>query len=205
MSSVEFHHRTRHGPPTRLAVLPGSFNPPTIAHIELARAAKSLVDEVVFVLPQSFPHKEYFGATLAERVELLKAADHQSSIATTEGGLYIEIARDFRAHFGPATHIFLLCGRDAAERILTWDYGREGVVDEILAEFEILVAPRGGEFSYPGRWAHRIRQLEVPSHLNEISLSEISSSELRERIARGEPWEHLAPREIAERVRKIYS
>ena len=198
--SVQFHHRTRRRPPARLAVLPGSFNPPTIAHVELARSAKSLVDEVVFVLPQSFPHKDYFGATLAERVELLKAADHQASIATTEGGLYIEIARDFSAHFGSGTEISLLCGRDAAERILTWDYGREGVVEEILAEFEVLVAPRGGEFAPPEQWAHRIKKLDVSSELNEIS-----STDLRERIARGDPWEHLVPKKIAERVRRIYS
>jgi len=197
---VQFHHRARRRHPKRLAVLPGSFNPPTIAHIELARTAKSLVDEVVFVLPQSFPHKEYFGASLTERVELLKAADHQASIATTEGGLYIEIARDFSTHFGPGTTISLLCGRDAAERILTWEYGREGVVEEILAEFELLVAPRDGDFQSPGQWAHRIRKLEVSSDLDEIS-----STELRERIARGHAWEHLVPEQIAERVRKIYS
>jgi len=198
--SVQFHHRARRRHPRRLAVLPGSFNPPTIAHIELARTAKSLVDEVVFVLPQSFPHKEYFGASLTERVELLKAADHQASIATTRGGLYIEIARDVSAHFGPSTEICLLCGRDAAERILTWDYGREGVVDEILAEFEVLVAPRGGEFAAPEQWAHRIRTLDVS-----VEMDEVSSTDLRARIARGDPWEHLVPGKIAERVRKIYS
>jgi hypothetical protein len=28
---------------------------------------------------------------------------------------------------------------------------------------------------------------------------------VRERIARGEPWEHLVPEKIRERVREIYS
>lgn len=197
---MEFHHRIRKQPPARVAVLPGSFNPPTIAHMELARAAKSLVDELVFVLPQSFPHKKYFGATLAERVELLKAADHQASIATTDGGLYIEIAREVSAHFGPDTRIFLLCGRDAAERLLTWDYGRPGVVEEMLSEFEILVAPRGGEFVAPGRFADRIRTLDVS-----LPMDEISSTVIRQRIARGDAWRHLVPEEIADQVRKIYS
>lgn len=198
--SVEFHHRKRSGSPARLAVLPGSFNPPTIAHLELAQAAQSAVDEVVFVLPRSFPHKEYFGATLAERVELLIAADPQASIATTDGGLYIEIAREFNAHFGPETRIFLLCGRDAAERILTWDYGRERVVEEILAQFELLVAPRGGDFEPPPQFINRIQKLDVAPHLNDIS-----STELRERIARGDAWEHWVPENITERVRRIYS
>jgi len=199
-SDVEFHHRTGQRHPSRLALLPGTFNPPTIAHIALAHAAQPLVDEVVFVLPQLLPHKNHFGATLAERVELLKAADHQASIATTEGGLYIEIAHEFRAHFGPGTHISLLCGRDAAERILTWDYGRAGVVEEMLAEFEVLVAPRRGEFDPPSDREHRMKKLDLLSPMDEIS-----STELRARIAGGEPWEHLVPGGIVERVRKIYS
>jgi nicotinate-nucleotide adenylyltransferase len=190
----------RQRPPGRLAILPGSFNPPTVAHLELGRSARGLADEVVYVLPRTFPHKEYSGATLEERIDLLKTADGQASIATTDGGLYIEIAREFRAHFGPDTQIALLCGRDAAERILTWDYGREGVVEEMLAEFELLVAPRGGEFLAPAQLRDRIQLLEVSAGMDEIS-----STELRERIARGEEWENLVPRTIRERVRQIYS
>jgi nicotinic acid mononucleotide adenylyltransferase len=34
---------------------------------------------------------------------------------------------------------------------------------------------------------------------------EVSSTEVRERIARGEPWEHLVPEKIRARVREIYS
>ncbi len=33
----------------------------------------------------------------------------------------------------PATELSFICGRDAAERILHWDYGRPGVVEEMLA------------------------------------------------------------------------
>jgi nicotinate-nucleotide adenylyltransferase len=199
-TDVEFHHRNREGCPSRLALLPGTFNPPTIAHIALAQAAQPLVDEVVFVLPQLLPHKNHFGATLSERVELLRAVDTQASIATTQGGLYIEIAREFRAHFGPATHISLLCGRDAAERILTWDYGRQGVVEEMLAEFEFLIAPRKGEFDPPSDREHRMKKLELFSPMDEIS-----STELRARIASGDAWEQLVPSAIVERVREIYS
>src|ERR1035438_2900486 len=70
---MHFFHRAE-GRPSRLAVLPGTFNPVTVAHLELARAALPLVDEVVFVLPREFPHKEYVGASFAERVEMLAAA-----------------------------------------------------------------------------------------------------------------------------------
>ena len=94
-----------------------------------------------------------------------------------------------------------MCGRDAAERILTWDYGRPGVVEEMLGEFELLVAPRGGHFAPAGSvsGSHSCVAGEEPGH------EEVSSTEVRERIARGEAWEHLVPEGIRERVREIYS
>jgi nicotinic acid mononucleotide adenylyltransferase len=183
-------------------VLAGSFNPPTIAHFELANAAGSVVDEVLFVVPRALPHKEYFGATAEQRIEMLMLSGVvvRHSIATSDEGLFIDIARECRIHYDPETRIHLLCGRDAAERILTWDYGRPGVVEEMLNEFELLVAPRSGEFQPPPEFKRRIHSLGLHGEHDHVS-----SSEVRERIARGQPWEHLVPRAIVERVRAIYS
>ena len=55
---IEFFRRAE-GRPRRLGILPGTFNPPTRAHVALAEAALGEVDEALFVLPRSFPHKEY--------------------------------------------------------------------------------------------------------------------------------------------------
>jgi nicotinate (nicotinamide) nucleotide adenylyltransferase len=199
---VQFYHRSGGSIGKRVGVLPGSFNPPTIAHIELAHAAAAHVDEVVCVLPRVFPHKEYFGASLEERVELLRAVGLAvpHSIAVSEQGLFIDIARECREHYGEQTTLYFLCGRDAAERIMTWDYGRAGVVEEMLAEFQLLVAPRGGQFRPPGKLRHRVHELNLGDEHGDVS-----STEVRERIAIGESWEHLVPKPIAQRVREIYS
>ena len=189
--------------PLKVGILAGSFNPPTVAHVELAQAASAWVDLIVCVVPRLFPHKEYSGATLEQRVEMLDAAGLAvpHSIASTRQGLFIDIARECREHYGSQTRLSFVCGRDAAERILHWDYGREGVVDEMLREFELLVAPRGGHFSPPAEYRQRIHTLNLRNGQHE----EVSSTEVRERIARGEPWEHLVPEKIRERVREIYS
>lgn len=189
------------GKPNTLGIVAGSFNPPTIAHEELVHAAGFHVDEVLCVVPGVLPHKEYFGATLDQRVELLAAGvEVPCSIATTEKGLFIDIGRECRELYGPEVRLAFVCGKDAAERILTWDYGRPGVVEEMLGEFELLVAPRGGHFSPPPEFQHRIRTLHVRDGHDDVS-----STEVRERIARGEAWEHLVPEAIRERVREIYS
>lgn len=188
--------------PRTVGVVAGSFNPPTIAHEELVYAAGFRVDEVVCVVPGVLPHKEYFGATIDQRVQMLTLAELMGpcSIATSEKGLFIDIARECREHFDPEVRLFFVCGRDAAERILTWDYGRPGAVEEMLGEFELLVAPRRGHLTPPAKYRDRIHTLHVRS-----GHEDISSTEVRERIARGEPWEHLVPEGIRERVREIYS
>jgi nicotinate-nucleotide adenylyltransferase len=198
---LEFYRQTSLRP-HKVGILAGSFNPPTIAHLELALAASRCVDLILFVVPRVFPHKEYSGATLEQRVEMLDAASPAvpHAIASTSQGLFIDIARECRDHYGTQVQLSFICGRDAAERILHWDYGRAGVVEEMLSEFELLVAPRGGHFSRPAEYRHRIHALQVRG-----GHEEVSSTEVRERIARGEPWEHLVPEKIRERVREIYS
>ena len=190
------------GKPRTVGILPGSFNPPTIAHLELAQAASQRVDALICVVPRVFPHKDYSGATLDQRIEMLDSAGLEIpyAIAVTGNGLFIDIGRECREHYGPEARLAFVCGRDAAERILAWDYGRPGVVEEMLREFELLVAPRGGHFVPPEEYRDRIHALQVRS-----GHEEVSSTEVRARIARGEPWEHLVPERIRERVREIYS
>jgi nicotinate-nucleotide adenylyltransferase len=203
LKAVRFHRRSL-GKPKKLGVIAGSFNPPTIAHEELVNAAAFHVEEVLCVVPSVFPHKQFVGATLEQRLEMLAAGlddgTRPPSIAISEKGLFIDIARECREHYGADMQLYFVCGRDAAERILTWDYGRPGVVEEMLREFELLVAARGGEFRPPAEFQQRVHPLGLRA-----AHDHVSSTEVRERIARSEPWEHLVPPEIVERVREIYS
>jgi len=194
--------RETQGKPRSVGILAGSFNPPTVAHLELAQAASQQVDALICVVPRAFPHKDYTGATLEQRVEMLESAGLEIpyAIAVTDRGLFVDIGRECREHYGPEARLAFVCGRDAAERILTWDYGRPGVVEEMLREFELLVAPRGGHFAPPPQYRDRIHALEVGAG-HEV----VSSTAVRERIVRGEPWEHLVPERIREQVREIYS
>jgi nicotinate-nucleotide adenylyltransferase len=202
LEGLEFH---REGPPggQKLGILAGSFNPPTLAHVELAQAAFQWgVDQIVFVIPRVFPHKQYTGATLEQRFEMLEMAAPEIpyAIASTRQGLFIDIARECRGNYGAESRLAIICGRDAAERVLGWDYGRPGVVQEMLRDIELLVAPRGGHFSPPPEFRHRIHTLHLRSDYDAVS-----SSEIRQRIGRGEAWEHLVPERIRARVREIYS
>jgi nicotinate-nucleotide adenylyltransferase len=188
--------------PATVAILAGSFNPPTVAHLALADAARGHAEQVVCVAPAALPHKEQHGATVEERARMLLEADPAEAfaVAISEGGLFIDIARECREHYGERIGLYFVCGRDAAERIVSWDYGRPGAAEQMLADFELLVAPRSGDYVAPGHLRRRIHALPVGGNFEAVS-----STGVRERIRRGEPWEHLVPAGIVEQARRIYS
>jgi nicotinate-nucleotide adenylyltransferase len=181
----------------RIGVLAGAFNPVTRAHLALADAAGKILDEVVCVVPRAYPHKQFHGARLEDRIEMLKLAGGRYRVETAQSGLFIDIARELRQ---PDTEIFFICGRDAAERVVDWDYGEPGAIEKMLEEFSLLVAERGDAYQAPAHLRHRVHHLEIAE-----DFSDVSSTEVRRRIAAGEPWEHLVPPAIAAHVRKIYA
>jgi nicotinate-nucleotide adenylyltransferase len=196
-----FVHRAA-GSPSRLGILPGTFNPVTVAHLGLATAARNVCDEVLFVLPRVLPHKEYSGASLEERLELLNAALRDTSrfsLAVASRGLFAEIAEECREQYGSGVRLSFLCGRDAAERIAGWEYGTPGAFAAMLRQFDLLVARRNGEYAPPPELAAGIERLDLADEFDPVSATEI-----RERLVRGEPWEHLVPPAIHERVMQIY-
>ncbi len=168
----------------RIGVLAGAFNPVTRAHLALAEAAGTIVDEVVCVVPRVYPHKDFHGASLEDRIEMLKLAGGHR-VEVVESGLFIDIARELRQ---PDAEISFICGRDAAQRVIDWDYGEAGAIEKILDEFSLLVAEREGTYEAPAHLRHRVHRLELDK-----DFSDVSSTEVRRRIAAGEPWEHLVP------------
>jgi nicotinate-nucleotide adenylyltransferase len=195
---MEFFRRTGVRP-HRLGILPGAFNPITIAHLALAQSALELVDEVLFVLPRVFPHKGYEGATFEQRLEMLGTAladEPRYSVGASGRGLFVEIAEECRLSYGSDVRLTFLCGRDAAERIVSWDYGRPGAIAGMLEKFDLLVSARAGEYDPPAELACSIAPLPI-----EESFDRISATEVRQRIAQGQPWEYLVPAAIAPLIR----
>jgi nicotinate (nicotinamide) nucleotide adenylyltransferase len=187
---------------TRLGVLPGTFNPPTLAHLALGHAALQHCDRVLFVLPRSLPHKDYGGVGFEDRLRLLEraVAEHpQFAAASSQGGLFLEIAQECREAYGRDVEIAFLCGRDAAERIVEWKYERPEMLAEMFEHFSLLVARRQGEYVAPEHLQSRIRCLDV-----DLAFDAVSATEVRERIASGTEWRQLVPEAIAQEVERLY-
>ena len=186
----------------RIGVLAGAFNPVTRAHLALLDAARRSTDELLCVVPRAYPHKSFEGASFEERLEMLRAAASSLGsgccVETTDSGLFIDIARELRRGRAGA-EIHFICGADAAERIITWDYGHGGAIERQLEEYGLLVAARQGVYSPPEHLRHRVQPIAL-----DPAWQEISSTEVRRRIASREPWEHLVPEPAIEMIRRIY-
>jgi len=182
----------------RIGVLAGAFNPVTRAHLALVDAALQVVDEVVCVVPRVYPHKEFHDADLETRVEMLRRAGNQHRVVVCDQGLFADIARELRPHH-PNAELCFICGRDAAERVIHLDYGDPRAIERMLADFRLLVASRQGQLDAPPHLRHRVEPLPLAEDFDDVS-----STEVRRRIAAGLAWEHLVPEPIVEMVRRVY-
>ncbi|MBM3737025.1 MAG: hypothetical protein FJW39_14685 [Acidobacteria bacterium] len=186
--------------PRSVGIFPGSFHPVTRAHEALAQAALREVDIVIFAMPRRFPHKRYEGVGLEQRMAIAGCVARgcpRSGAAITEGGLFIDMAREARVHY-PEAAIWILCGRDAAERIVGWTYDGLGI-EEQLREYGLLVAARQGEYAPPERLRERIRPLAMAPDWDALSATEV-----RARMESGGAWEELVPECAVEAVRETY-
>ncbi len=192
--------------PRSVAVLPGAFNPPTLAHLALARAARGCGFDAVLlsVGTRTIDKESAGGLDVEERLFLLgtvTAAEDRLGVLVQNRGLYAEQAAAVRGALPSAVDVAFVVGMDKVAQIFDPRY-YEDFPAALAALFErarLLVADRGeldrGELCAlleraPARdYAERVSWLELES-----SWRFLSATRVRERLARGEvPREWLPP------------
>jgi nicotinate-nucleotide adenylyltransferase len=186
----------------RLGIYPGAFSPLTNAHVALARAARSqyALGQIAYVLPTEFPHKDYSEAPFGARLGMLRSAlpeEPGSAICSADRGLFIEIYQELRPACGPDVEIYFLCGRDAAERIVNWDYGSGIPFKRQIESFQLLAASRGGDYTPAADLRGRIHSIELAKDYDGVS-----STAVRKAIESGRDWRGMVPRGVAEWIER---
>ncbi len=172
------------------ALLGGTFNPPHNGHVALVRAAETQFgDEVVVVVAAQPGHKEV-EVDPETRLELARVTfpDHEVELDLHERT--VDMLKAGRWH----DPLFLI-GADEFSDFLSWK-DPAGVV--ALARLAVAMRP-----GYPrDRLEHVLSQLSHPERVRffEIEPLQISSRDIRERVARGEPIEGLVPPAVAELI-----
>ncbi len=136
-------------------VFPGSFNPPTIAHIALLKQARTFAraHEPMTLYAAFSKHtvdKEMVERPLlVDRVVLLADILHKRlphpSILLFNRGLYVEEAEAIQRSFPRVKRILFLLGFDKIVQIFDARYyeDRDAALTELFKRAELLVAPRG--------------------------------------------------------------
>jgi nicotinate-nucleotide adenylyltransferase len=191
-----------------IGILGGTFNPPHVGHLALARDAREELGlERVLLMPLHTPAHKTVGADPGPEHRLAMcrlACLHETGISASD----MEVARGGPSYTvdtlreihdeQPGVELTLIVGADTARTLPTW---REpGAVLE-LARLAVAIRPGTGREEVREALARAAGPAPGPvaDRTSFLSMSpiEASSSEARRRLAAGEPVEGLLAPEVA--------
>lgn len=144
-------------PQANIIVFPGSFNPPTNAHIALLQQARVFARDYepmhlyAAISKRTVDKESVERPTWLDRIELLYIVLHNylqdTGIILFNRGLYVEQAQALRSSFPGVQRIFFLLGFDKIVQIFDPRYykDRDASLVALFKLAELLVAPRGND------------------------------------------------------------
>lgn len=195
---------------TGIAVFGGSFNPPTVAHINLAKQVLEEMNEIekVIFVPVSTKYNKKGLATDEVRLNMLKSiCNSQENLEVSdlelksERQLYtIETLRIIQEQ-KPEKEIYFLIGTDNLKELETWYKP-----DELLKNFKIIVLDRGEDNTEDiiekSKFLKKYKSSFIK--LKNMKKMNISSTYIREQLKLGNNVQDLVPEEIRAEVERIY-
>ena len=172
-------------------LLGGTFNPPHNGHLALARAAEERFGDEIVVLVAARPGHKEVRLDADTRLALARAAFPGRDVELDPYERTVDLLKA-----GRWPDPLFVIGADEFSDFLTWK-DPEGVVTRA----RLAVATRPG---YPGeRLQAVLDRLAQPDRVQffEIEPLPISSEDIRERVAHGEPIDRLVPPAVAELIR----
>jgi nicotinate-nucleotide adenylyltransferase len=191
----------------KIGIYGGTFNPPHLGHLTAARAVFEVLRlDKLLLIPDSLPpHKELppGSPTAAQRLEMTRMAGEQLGLGDRVETLDIELRREGRSYTAdtlaavhrlyPEAELWLLMGTDMFLTLQSWHEP-----DRIFAQAGIAAFGRTEEDTEElfALQRHRLYHRYPSARLFTLSVPgviDVSSTELRHRLARGEGGYLLPP------------
>lgn len=174
----------------RICLFGGTFDPIHKAHLRIADEAVRAyhLDRVLFVPAAHPPHKLHSQiAPFEDRFRMVELACQSwplfeaSRLEESEGSNYsIDTVEQLKPSLRPGDTLLFLIGSDAFDEIETWHRWQD-----LIREVDFIVVSRpGADFRTPA--GARVKRLEG------LAL-DVSSTDVRDRLARREPTPELPP------------
>jgi nicotinate-nucleotide adenylyltransferase len=186
----------------KLGVLGGTFDPIHVGHLVLAEQVreKFQLEKIIFIPSASPPHKtEQKLSPANHRFEMTRLAVEGnryffvSDIELKREGLSytVETLRRLKELYKDS-EIYFLTGSDVLDEITTW---KDPEVIYKLAKIVIAVRPGFDELDPKDHFAKK-------SIIAKITGVDISSTQIREKVKKGESIKYLVPAKVEEYIRK---
>jgi nicotinate-nucleotide adenylyltransferase len=187
----------------RIGIMGGTFDPVHYGHLVAAESARCsfALEQVIFVPSGQPPHKLDRQLSPAEerlRMTELAIADNPHFVASDwevrrdRISYTYDTLRAFRQKYGDDTELFFIIGADSALQIRQWRK-----FEEFADYCSFIAATRPGyhleDCELPEKLAQKLFFVEVPQ-------LDISSSDIRRRVAEGEPIKYLLPPSVEEYI-----
>ena len=189
----------------RIGILGGTFHPVHNGHLLIAKNAmnKLGLDRVLFMIDRIPPHKEMdVGASTEDRLALLKlavAGNEGFEVDTTElyreGKSYTFDTLTALKVRWPDAKLFFLMGSDMLRSFSTW-YRPDGICK--LAALACI--ERSGQNGGEEETALQLKQAYGAEIILLDAVSDLSSTEVRDRIKKAQPIDSLVPSAVAHEI-----
>lgn len=193
-----------------IAVFGGSFNPPANSHISLAKQIlenDNNIEKVIFVPVNVKYNKEGLASNEDRFFMLQKICENNKGLEvsdieiTSQRQLYtIETLRLIQEQY-KEYDIYFVLGTDNLKELETWHDA-----DELLKSFKMLVLERGNdsmeEIIETNNFLRRYKTSFIK--FQNIEKINLSSTEIRDKVKKGESVTKLVPNEITNKVLKLY-
>lgn len=188
-----------------IGLMGGSFNPIHCGHVALARAAleSGRVERVLFLPTGNPPHKKEGLADKFDRLRMVElAVEHEAGMAVCreeidrDGVIYtVDTLAALKRKMPDCTLTYLI-GADTLRALGTWRR-----VETVIERCKFLVMMREGEtreevIRLAGLWTQRGAQIDFL----DARKMDISSTQIREQIQKGLPFERLVLQAVADYI-----
>ena len=206
----------------RLGIFASSFNPVTIAHLELMRRAalQFALDERLALAGLANADKSTYEASIEDRLTMLCCAlaeEARTSIGLSSHAFFVDMIDALAPLYGSHTELYFILGIDTFARVLDRDdkytalYHRRfsdriEALRFLLSRSHLVVAGRAGATGanvqalgghLPEALRGRLLYLDFPA-----DLAEQSATQVRERVGAGQPIDTLVVPAVERYVRE---